>query len=207
MNEIFFQINELSFLENGPYSLIVDENELIGMTGPSGIGKTQMLRALVEAISFSGSFFLEGVSSQNFTAPNWRKKISLVPAEPVWWRDTVGDHFTELPGNSELHRLIHNLGFKEDVLSWKIRRLSTGERQRLALARAIIQQPAILLLDEPCSALDANSVERVEHLILDFKSLPKRAVIWVSHDLEQLRRIADICYTVEKTNLKWNWST
>lgn len=207
MNEFFFQICELSFLKNGPYSLIVDENELIGMTGPSGIGKTQMLRALVEAIAFSGSIFLEGVSSQNFAAPDWRKKISLVPAEPVWWRDTVGDHFTKLSDNSELHRLIHNLGFEEDVLSWTIRRLSTGERQRLALVRAIIQQPTILLLDEPCSALDANSVKRVEHLILDYNSLPKKAVIWVSHDLEQLKRIADICYTVEKTNLKRSWST
>ncbi len=205
MSVPLLQVSELTFLENGPYSFDVSPNELVGLTGPSGIGKTQLLRAMVETIAFHGKIFLEGIPSKDFVSPEWRKKVSLVPAEAVWWHDTVAEHFSGAGTRGELIGILHNLGFGEEVLSWKISRLSTGERQRLALVRAILPQPMILLLDEPCSALDAESVSRVEQLVASYNTEPNRAIIWVSHDLEQLQRVADSCYIVEKKSLQPKW--
>ncbi len=205
MSEPLLQVSELTFLENGPYSFDVSPNEIVGLTGPSGIGKTQLLRALVETIEFHGKVFLESIPSADYLSPEWRRKVSLVPAESVWWYSTVAEHFSGMGTKAELPGILHNLGFGEEVLSWKISRLSTGERQRLALVRAILHQPMILLLDEPCSALDAESVDRVEQLVGRYIMGAKRAVIWVSHDFEQLQRVADSCYIVEKKSLQPKW--
>ena len=206
MNKAILRIRELSYLQNGPYSFDVAENELVGLTGPSGVGKTQMLRALVETIISSGQVYLKGSSSTDFSSPEWRKKVALVPAEAVWWYDTVADHFPALDIYPDLIEVMHSLGFGDEVLLWKISRLSTGERQRLALARAIVHRPTILLLDEPCSALDAESSSLVEGLVRKFILEPDRAVIWVSHDYDQLQRITNSCYKVTQKSIETLWS-
>ncbi len=208
MRDTFFHAVNVSYLNNGPYSIFLHENEIAGLTGSSGIGKTQLLRAMVEAIVSTGEFFLEGVSSLNYSSPQWRKKVSLVPAEAVWWHDIVGEHFPiSTANNQELVQSIQQLGFEREVLSWKVSRLSTGERQRLALIRALAQQPNVLLLDEPCSALDDTSTRKVEDLLATYVAMPKRAIIWVSHDLEQLKRVSDSCYVLERSRLLKMWPT
>ena len=83
------------------------------------------------------------------------------------------------------------LGFEPDVQSWSISRLSSGERQRLALLRLLANQPMVLLLDEPTANLDGANAERVESLIRRFQDATGAAVLWVSHDAAQGRRVAD----------------
>lgn len=206
MNTPILRISELCYLQNGPYSFDVAENELVGLTGPSGVGKTQMLRAIVETIISRGQVSLKGSSSADFSSPEWRKEVALVPAEAVWWHETVAEHFPTLEISPDLLEIIHSLGFEDEVLLWKISRLSTGERQRLALVRAIVHRPTILLLDEPCSALDVESARRVEGLVRKFIIEPDRAVIWVSHDVDQLQRIANSCYKVTQKSIETLWS-
>jgi ABC-type iron transport system FetAB ATPase subunit len=198
-------VKELTYLSNGPYSFALYNNEVIGFTGSSGIGKTQMLRALVEAIPYGGTVLLGGVAAECFSPPEWRRKIGLVPAESTWWYDDIGLHFRG-NGDVSLQDLLQKLGFEADILSWKISRLSTGERQRLALARALVLQPSVLLLDEPCSALDPHSVSLVENLLLQYKSRPKTALLWVSHDFEQVKRVASRCFHVHRNTLENMWS-
>jgi phosphate-transporting ATPase len=85
--------------------------------------------------------------------------------------------------------VLKNLGFPEEAKSWPIARLSTGERLRLALVRALIIRPKVLLLDEPTAALDAASLAAVESLMAT-RIRAGLAVLWVTHDAGQARRIA-----------------
>ncbi|HDK38151.1 MAG TPA: ATP-binding cassette domain-containing protein, partial [Thiolapillus brandeum] len=81
-------------------------------------------------------------------------------------------------------------GFSQEVLDWQTGRLSSGEKQRLALARMLANQPRVLLLDEPTANLDMRNTEIVEQIIQDYLQQYQAAVIWVSHDPEQLSRVA-----------------
>lgn len=200
--DLLFSVENLTYLDNGPYSFEVRENEVLGLTGVSGIGKTQMLRALVEVIAYGGEVRLGGTPASAFSAPDWRKNVAFVPADSAWWRDTVGEHFPDYL-QSQLHKeWLGGFGFNEDVLNWRINRLSTGERQRLAILRALINEPSVFLLDEPCSALDELATSNVEKLLLEYKDRKRTALIWVSHDLDQLKRVANRCYRVQQAHLE-----
>lgn len=202
MKSVLLSVKNLCYLENGPYSFDVYENSVIGLTGASGIGKTQMLRAMVDAISSTGDISLKGRLMSDFEAPVWRQNVALVPAESAWWKDTVGAHFQYCDIENQLLPALQAVGFEHHTLLWKAARLSTGEKQRLALVRALAIQPSVVLLDEPCSALDEKSVNRVEKLLAEYVLQPGRALVWVSHDLDQLRRVSDTCYRVTANELK-----
>jgi ABC-type iron transport system FetAB ATPase subunit len=108
----------------------------------------------------------------------------LLPAEAHWWADSVGEH---LPARCEA--LLADLGFGPETLGWAISRLSTGERQRLALARVLVNRPAALLLDEATANLDPPNRDRVEALVEGYRAEHGAAVLWVSHDPEQRERL------------------
>src|SRR5262252_3771335 len=167
-------------------SLSLSTGECIAVQGPSGAGKTLLLRAIADLDPNGGLVRLGGRDRSVIAGPEWRRLVGYVPAEPGWWADTVGKHFNEwmaaLP-------LIRELGFPEEAKAWPIGRLSTGEQLQLALVRALMVQPKVLLLDEPTAALDAASVATVESLIAT-RVRAGLAVLWVTHDAEQARRIA-----------------
>ena len=98
--------------------------------------------------------------------------------------------------NAVARAFVEDLGFDDGTKSWPISRLSTGERLRLALVRAIVVRPKVLLLDEPTAALDEASVAAVESLIAS-RMREGLAVLWVTHDAAQARRIADRQLMVE----------
>lgn len=176
-------IENLYFQALGPISLAVGTSECIGISGPSGAGKSLFLRAVADMIPYAGKISLDGTESVQMSAPQWRKKVGLLPAESFWWFDTVGDHFKKID-----EKCLESVGFNKDVLKWQISRLSSGERQRLALIRLLANEPDALLLDEPTANLDTENMARVEQLLQTYRVENKAAVIWVSHDAAQLRR-------------------
>jgi phosphate-transporting ATPase len=119
--------------------------------------------------------------------------VGYVPAEPGWWADTVGEHFSEWTAALPL---VRKLGFPEEAKGWRITRLSTGERLRLALIRALIVRPKVLLLDEPTAALDPASMAAVESAIAA-RVREGLAVLWVTHDADQAKRIAHRLLVIE----------
>lgn len=173
----------------GPYSFAVTRGECLALAGPSGCGKTLLLRALADLDPAEGSVALDGTPREQFPAPQWRRRVAWLPAESQWWQDTVVEHFagTDLTLRQPL---LQQLGFGTDVFSWRIERLSTGEKQRLALFRLLLNEPSVLLLDEPTAALDRENVRRAEGVIDSYRQTSGAAVVWVSHDPEQAARIA-----------------
>ena len=169
-----------------PASLSLSVGECIAISGPSGAGKTLLLRAIADLDPNEGLVRLDGRDRATIAGPQWRRLVGYMPAEPGWWADTVGEHFNEWAAAGPF---LKDLGFPEEAKAWPIGRLSTGERLRLALIRALMVGPKVLLLDEPTAALDPASVAAVESLIAA-RVRAGLAVLWVTHDAEQAKRIA-----------------
>jgi phosphate-transporting ATPase len=180
-----------------PASFALAAGECIAVKGPSGAGKTLLLRAIVDLDPNQGLVSLEGRNRSTIPGPQWRRLVGYVPAEPAWWTETVGEHFDDWSAAA----VLTNLAFPEGAKSWPIARLSTGERLRLALVRALIIRPKVLLLDEPTAALDAASVAAVESLIASRLSAGL-AVLWVTHDPAQAGRIARRQLVVEAGSIR-----
>jgi UDP-glucose/iron transport system ATP-binding protein len=169
----------------GPISFDVSAGECLALIGPSGAGKSLMLRAIVDLDPSTGNVTVGVHARDDMLASAWRKLVALVPAESGWWADRVGDHF---PANSDATELIGKLGLAGS-LEWDVGRLSTGERQRLALARALCCRPEVLLLDEPTASLDEHATGLVEDLIRECCEAGM-ALLLVTHDRRQAERMA-----------------
>lgn len=167
-------------------SFEVTAGECLAVEGPSGSGKTRILRAIADLDPAGGYVLLEGVERREMSGPKWRRLVRYVSAEPAWWAPTPRPHF---PASERLQRLLTALALDARLLDRPLAELSTGERQRLALVRALADEPSVLLLDEPTSALDASGRAAVEELIR-FQLLAERIVLLVSRDAAQIDRLA-----------------
>ena len=191
------EIKELRTRLIGPISLEVALGECVAVRGPSGSGKSLFLRAVVDLDPNEGRLLLNGQDRDLMPADRWRRRVAMIPAESGWWTDFVADHFEpDDPTRSLLHAV--NL---QDALDWRVSRLSTGERQRLAIVRALSRAPDSVLLDEPTSALDEAATATVEDVIRAQCSRGA-AVILVTHDLAQARRLASRRFVMEGGLLK-----
>lgn len=182
------KVEQLQFLDWHALSFDVNSGHCLGLMGRSGSGKTLLLRAIADLDINEGKVSLNGQFRDDISGPEWRKKVGLLTSESKWWHESVGQHF-----KSSALNLLSDLGFPgESVLSWKISRLSSGEKQRLALARLLSRSPGALLLDEPTANLDSDSVSLVENVIRRYREECSVPVIWVAHDELQLNRVSDI---------------
>ena len=170
----------------GPVDFDIADGECVVLSGPSGAGKTLLLRALADLDPALGRVTLNGVARDDVPGPEWRRRLAYVAAEAAWWSDLAGDHFDDAdaarPG-------LAGLGLDAAMLENPVALLSTGERQRLALLRALVLEPSAMLLDEPTAALDADNVGRVEAMI-EARRAAGAAILIVTHDDAQARRLA-----------------
>ncbi|MEG3620224.1 ATP-binding cassette domain-containing protein [Magnetovibrio sp. PR-2] len=181
-------VKNLQRLSIGPIDLDVEAGARVVLRGPSGAGKSLLLRAIADLDPNAGDVSLNGEPRDTMDAPIWRARVMYVPAAPGWWADTVRPHFEGL-SHSAVKDILHRVSLESTALDWQTVNLSTGERQRLALARAVARDPEVLLLDEPTSGLDPDNVDRVERLISELSDAGK-AIVFVSHDPAQAQRLA-----------------
>ena len=191
-------------------SLSIHQGEVLALIGPSGCGKTTLLRTLnrltelTPNASHSGHITLDGEDIHELEDTKLRTRVSMVFQQPNPFPmsifENVGFALREQsrrrPRRRELEplvdRALQRAGLYEEVRGEYDRpalRLSGGQQQRLCIARAIAQEPEILLMDEPCSALDPRSTAVIEDLIVQLRS--DLAIVIVTHNLQQARRIAD----------------
>ena len=180
------QVDELTVPGLNPVSFEVGNGECVTVAGPSGSGKTLLLRATADLDPADGTVTVDSIERNSMTAPRWRSLVMYVPAVSGWWHTGVSQHFADW---ANIVPMIEALRLPPACGAWSVSRLSTGEQQRLALARAICRGPRVLLLDEPTSALDAPDTETVERLIEEFRS-DGGGVVWVSHDAAQRQRVS-----------------
>lgn len=191
------EIRNLAFNGGAPADLTIEAGECVALSGPSGGGKTMMLRAVADLDPHGGEVLLDGIPASSIPAPAWRAKVGFLPADSPWWFDRVGDHFPEFDAVS-----LHALGFEDDVLDWTVTRLSSGERQRLALLRLLVRSPDALLLDEPTANLDPDNGARVEQFVAGYRERHAAPVIWISHSVDQARRVAGRRFIMQDGRLR-----
>ena len=182
--------------------LTLAAGERIFLSGASGSGKSLLLRAVADLDPHRGEVWLDDLPRSRLTPPEWRRRVGLLPAESHWWAETVGEHWRAPAAGSPIEALLVALGFDVDVSGWAITRLSTGERQRLALARLLLNQPQALLLDEATANLDSVNRERVETVLEDYHAAHATAMLWVSHDPEQRVRLGGRRLIIRESRLE-----
>lgn len=176
---------------------IMFNSEFVCLSGASGSGKSLLLRAIADLIEHKGDAFLDEQKCTKLSPVQWRTWVGLLPAESAWWLDKVGDHF--INGKEAYSK---QLNLHDACMDWDVSRCSTGEKQRLAIARLLENKPKVLLLDEPTASLDQKSVMAVELLIKKYAKEFQVPVIWVSHDQEQIKRLADRELRIEGNEIK-----
>lgn len=181
----------------GPVSLFIGRGRCMGISGPSGAGKSLLLRAMADLDPHGGDILLDGVPQSAVSGPSWRRRVGLLAAESAWWHVRVGPHF---PPAGIPEEDLGRLGFSPEVMDWPVSRLSSGERQRLALLRLLAGGPDVLLLDEPTANLDAAGAQRVEAMVMDYKAARRAVIAWVGHDPSQLDRVADERFVVSRSD-------
>ncbi len=172
-----------------PLSFKLADGECLAVDGPSGAGKSRLLRAIADLDPAAGHVFLDGAERREMPGNAWRSLVRYVSAEPAWWTETAREALPETVAPDRVRRLCDALGFDAATLDRPLSQASTGERQRMALVRALVDDPRVLLLDEPTAALDSATAALVEELIR-YQMLSGRLVILVTHDTPMADRLS-----------------
>ncbi|HIH75057.1 MAG TPA: ABC transporter ATP-binding protein [Methanosarcina sp.] len=199
LDEIYKNYGKLQVLKN--INLQIEKGTSTALVGPTGSGKTIMLRLidLLEKPS-SGTIYFEGTDANgsNNTRLDIRRQIGMVFQKPLAFKASVYDNIAyglKIRGQKEnMDRKIKELLELIDLPGYENRnalKLSGGETQRLALARAMITDPKLLLLDEPTANLDPISKKKLEELILKINRESETTIIMTTHDLLQGQKLAD----------------
>ncbi len=191
-------------------SLSIHKGEVLALIGPSGCGKTSLLRTLnrltelTPSAARSGQVLLDGQDVHTLQDTTLRSRVAMVFQQPNPFPMSIFDNVAfalreqsrKRPGRRELEPLVidalRRAGLYDEVrddLGRPALRLSGGQQQRLCIARAIAPRPEVLLMDEPCSALDPISTSVIEDLIGELRR--DLAVVIVTHNLAQAQRVAD----------------
>ncbi|MCU7875263.1 MAG: ATP-binding cassette domain-containing protein [Candidatus Thiodiazotropha sp. (ex Lucinoma borealis)] len=180
-----------------PFDLHLTAGECTTLSGPSGSGKSRLLRALADLDPHQGEAWLDNREMTTLSGPEWRHQVGLLPAESAWWKERVGEHFQQLD-----KALLATLDLPVESMQWEISHLSSGERQRLSLIRLLCNKPQVLLLDEPTANLDLANIKKVEHLIGQWRRTNNIAVLWVTHDPDQQARVGEHIWRIDAGRLQ-----
>jgi phosphate transport system ATP-binding protein len=193
-------------------SLSVRQGEVLGLIGASGSGKTTLLRSLNRLTEItagagrSGRIALDGQDIHEIEVTELRRRVSMVFQQPNPFPMSIFENVAyalrEGPGRRRRARraqlepavrdALRRAGLHDEVaedLDRSALALSGGQQQRLCIARALAAEPEVLLLDEPCSALDPISTATIEELIVELRE--HVAIVIVTHNLQQAFRVAD----------------
>jgi UDP-glucose/iron transport system ATP-binding protein len=166
------------------------------IVGPSGAGKSTLLRLLNRlADPDSGTVSYRDRPLNQYDPLALRRQVSLVPQLPALLEGTVGSNLAyaaRLAGKEpDAERCLDLAGLDAEFAPRDVAKLSVGEQQRAMLARALVQEPTVLLLDEPTSALDPAARDAIEATLAALRSELEISIVLVSHDPEQARRLGE----------------
>jgi len=189
----------------------IEEKKITAIIGPSGCGKSTLLRVfnrmndMIEGIKISGEVLIdnENILEPQIDLINLRKKVGMVFQRPnpfplsIFKNITFGLEIHGMYNKNQLNEIVEN-SLKE-VLLWndlkdKLKKsaleLSLEQQQRLCIARLLVVKPEVLLMDEPCSALDPIATGRIEDLMFELKK--NYTIVIVTHNMQQAARVSDM---------------
>lgn len=212
---IKIQIRDLNFFYGSTQALKsinmdIYENKITALIGPSGCGKTTLLRLmnrmsdLVHDTRVEGQVLIDGqnIFDRSVDVVNLRKKVGMVFQQPnpfpksIFENVAYGPRMLGMNNKQSLIQIVEESLKKaalwdevKDKLNKSGITLSGGQQQRLCIARVLAVNPQIILMDEPCSALDPISTLKIEELMLDIKK--EYTVVIVTHNMQQAARVSD----------------
>jgi putative ABC transport system ATP-binding protein len=189
--------------------LDLQSGERLAVAGPSGSGKTLLLRTLAALDPLvEGEIRFQGRALAQWNIPEYRAAVLYLPQAAVLAEGTV-EEALRFPFTFRVHglagraydrdrarRLLDSLT-RGDLLDRQTGDLSGGEAQVVALVRALLLGPTVLLLDEPTASMDEGLAEAAERLVAEWLAEAGRAVIWTSHRGDRLERVTDRVVTLE----------
>lgn len=213
--DLKIQVNKLKLyygdvLALNKVSINVVANSVLALIGPSGCGKSTFLKTLnrmndlIENVKIEGEILLDG---ENIYHPNvdvvmLRKKVGMVFQRPnpfpmsIYDNITYGPRIHGISGKKVLDEIVERSltgaalwNEVKDRLTSSAMGLSGGQQQRLCIARLLAVEPEVLLMDEPCSALDPISTMKIEELVTELKT--KYTIVMVTHNMQQAARVSD----------------
>ncbi|MEL4026436.1 phosphate ABC transporter ATP-binding protein [Lysinibacillus endophyticus] len=214
---VCYEKDELSILNN--INGVFNKGKITTLVGPSGAGKTTLLKLCNGLYSAtSGEIYIQDNPIHSYEPTTLRRKVGIVLQSAPIIRGTVYKNlalpFTlqnkKLPENEAI-KFLNDVGLDESFLHRQAEDLSGGQRQKVSIARTLINQPEVLLLDEITSALDPTSVNEIEQLILKINQKYDVTIIWITHNIEQAKRVGDYTWVMMEgqliesgeTNILW----
>lgn len=185
-----------------PVSLDLAAGECAAVVGASGSGKSLLLRQIADLDPGHGEAELDGRRRSAMRGFEWRRLVVYCQAEAGWWDDHVSAHFADRAGATAI---MGRLGLVESKLDALVHELSTGERQRMGLVRALMQNPRVLLLDEPTAALDQEATALVE-AELSRVLAAGAGILLVTHSAEQAERLARRRWRMAQGHMEPLWT-
>jgi len=210
VNNLFFYYNNTDKPAIKDISLTVKENSVLALIGPSGCGKSTFLRCLnrmndeIVGSKSEGDILIDKLSiyDPKYNLSSLRRKVGMVFQKSNPFPKTIYENIAyglRINGIKDKHEIDHtvekslkNTALWEEVkdrLNESALGLSGGQQQRLCIARTIAIKPQVILMDEPASALDPISTQKIEELIQDLKE--KFTIIIVTHNMQQAARVSD----------------
>jgi len=197
LDDISYEKNNHSILSN--ITGMIPKGKITTLVGPSGAGKTSLLKLCNGLTSpTSGKIYINNKRIESYHPPSLRRHVGLALQQATMIYGTVRKNLAlpltlqnkQLPDN-QAEELLKLVGLDAKLLSRHVNDLSGGQRQKLSIARTLINQPDILLLDEITSSLDPISVKEIEELIDMINKKYRTTIVWITHDLEQARKMGD----------------
>lgn len=188
------------------------DGEITAVVGPSGAGKSTLLRAINRLIEpTSGEIYLDGEPTSGLDPLELRRRVGMVFQIPALFGRSVEEavlYGARLSGrDADPGRLLEMVGLDASLAEREPQALSVGQQQRVSVARALALEPEALLLDEPTSALDEAARRRIEELVRDLNARLGLTMVFVSHDLSQVERVADRVVLMDDGRSVGEWSS
>lgn len=176
-------------------SLVIPKGEVLALIGPSGSGKSTLLRLINRMEEpTSGSILLYGSDIQNMNVRKLRRRVGLVSQTPALLPGTVGENVSygpKLRGEPcDTESYLDLVGLEANLLQRPASALSIGQQQRMCIARALANEPEVLLLDEPTSALDQAAAQNIINLVCHLSHQLALTVIMVTHVMKHAQAVA-----------------
>lgn len=185
--------------------LTIPEKKVTSIVGKSGSGKTTLLRLLNKLISCdAGEILFKEKSLKEISSVDLRRKVVMLPQQPVIFTGSIRENLLkglefsekELLEDSELNEIL-KLVHLDKPLDDQAENLSGGEKQRIALGRVILMDPEVLLLDEPSSALDELTEDKIIEFVANYSRDNNKTLILVTHSKDISKKYSDIEIVIE----------